>query len=130
MRMLSIAVCGLLGVFSRYFVGVVATKIFPPSFPYGTLSINLIGSFWIGVVYVLGVERAIISEELRMGIMIGYLGGFTTFSSYCLEVARLLEEGSYFYATLYGSLSAFLGYGATFLGLYLGRWVSSRGGAL
>lgn len=121
MRLPYIAVFGLLGVFSRYLVGVTITRHIATAFPLGTFAINMTGAFAIGIVYVLGVEQAVISEDLRIGIMVGYLGGFTTFSSYCLETVRLLETGRLAYAALYAGLSNLLGLAAALGGMALTR---------
>lgn len=123
-RLIYIAIFGLLGVFARFYVGLSVTKILAPPFPYATFLINIVGAFLIGVIYVLGAERAAISADLRIGIMVGFLGGFTTFSSYCLEASRLLEDGEYWYSALYFVLSPILGLGANLLGLFLTRIIT------
>ena len=121
MRILYIAFFGVLGVFSRYYLGAAISKHLLPPFPYGTFIINMLGAFLIGVVYVLGAERASLSPDLRIGLMVGFLGGFTTFSSYCLEAVRLVEEADYFYAAVYLGVSPILGFMAAFLGMILVR---------
>jgi fluoride exporter len=118
---LYIAVFGLIGVFSRYYLGLYITKLLPPPFPYGTFIINSLGSFIIGIIYVLGVEKSLIPADIRVGIMVGFLGGFTTFSSYCLETARLTNESKYFYAMLYLVLSPCVGYLAALIGIFMTR---------
>ena len=62
-------------------------------FPYGTLSVNVIGSFFIGIAFVLLTERLTVGAEVRAFIMIGFLGAFTTFSTFSLETLFLLQEG-------------------------------------
>ena len=119
--LLPIGLFGVLGVFCRYFMGLGVNKLFPSAFPYGTFSINILGSFLIGVIFVAGVERAHIHPSLRLGIMIGFLGGFTTFSSYCLEAALLFERGKTFYALCYFLLSPMIGIIFTFLGITFAR---------
>ena len=120
-RVFYIAIFGLLGVFSRYYLGLGISKVLPPPFPYGTFLINITGAFVIGVIHVLGVERASMSPDLRIGVMVGFLGGYTTFSSYCLEMARLTEEAEFTYAAIYFLLSPVLGYLAALLGMVLTR---------
>lgn len=112
---------GVFGVLSRYYMDLGVSKVLGPPFPYGTFFINLIGAFVIGMIYVLGVERVAISEDIRIGLMVGFLGGFTTFSSYCLDVIRLIENDKYGYAIIYAALSTFLGFAATFSGMFLIR---------
>ena len=121
MRLFLIGLFGVLGVFSRYLMGLVVGRMLPAPFPYPTFTINIVGAFLIGVVYVLGVERAAIPTDLRIGIMVGFLSGFTTFSSYCLEFARLIEGAEYWYAAFYLGLSNAVGILATFAGLVLAR---------
>lgn len=121
MTVLYVGIFGLLGVYARYFAGLWAGKYLIHPFPYVTIAINVIGSFLIGLVYVLGFEKSLLSSELRVGIMVGFLGGFTTFSAYCLEIGRLIEMSEYGYAAAYLVLSSLLGILATFAGFYLAR---------
>jgi len=124
-KLLYIALFGLLGVLSRYFVFLRIEKLLNTPFPYGTFLINLIGSFLIGVVYILGIERALISEDIRIGIIVGFLGGFTTFSTYSLDVIRLIEKGEVLTAIVYASLSPIVGIGSAFFGIMLiRRWIT------
>lgn len=121
MSFVYIGLFGLIGVFSRYFVGLLASTYLMPTFPFGIFLINLLGSLLIGVVYVIGVERAAISPDLRLGLIVGFLGGFTTFSSFTLEAVRLVEEAEYFYAALYLILSPALGFLAALGGILLAK---------
>jgi CrcB protein len=105
-----ISMFGLLGVFSRYLIGLAFTRVNESfQFPFSTLFINLLGSFIIGVVYVLVTEKGMFSQELRLGIMVGLLGGFTTFSTFSLEALQLIESGRYTEAASYLILSPTLG---------------------
>jgi len=124
-KIIYIAVFGLLGVFGRYYGQLLAARVLPPQLPFGTFLINMVGAFLIGVVYVLGLERQMVGPELRLGLMVGFLGGFTTFSSYCLEGVRLAEDASYLHAFLYLGLSPVFGVGATLVGLATARWLST-----
>ena len=118
-----IGVFGLVGVFARYFLGISVNQWMPTPFPYGTFLINILGSFLIGVIYIWGVERSGLSEDLRIGLIVGLLGGFTTFSSYSVEVFRLLENQEYRIAALYFILSPVLGLISCFAGALLARLV-------
>ena len=89
---------------------------FLSSFPYGTLSVNLIGSFLIGVVYAL-VDRGNLSPETRLFLATGLLGGFTTFSAFSLDALNLLQEGLLMEGVSYIMLSIFLGISFAFLGI-------------
>ncbi len=121
MNLISILVFGVLGIFCRYMINWVTSLFYQAPFPLSTFVINLLGSFLIGVVYVLAVERSALNPELRMGLMVGFLGGFTTFSSYSLETLRLLEESKYFLAATYGIVSPILGLLCAFLGTSVAR---------
>ncbi len=88
-----------------------------PNFPFGTLAVNLIGSLLIGMVYALHWERPLVSDELAKFIMIGFLGGFTTFSAVSLEGFNLIQNDRIFSALAYligsplaGLLCAYFGY--------------------
>ncbi|OFZ55921.1 MAG: hypothetical protein A2428_01990 [Bdellovibrionales bacterium RIFOXYC1_FULL_54_43] len=121
MQILYIAGFGVLGVLARYYSGLFVEKVLFPPFPHGTFLVNVAGSFLVGAIYVLTAERMAVTPELRLGIMVGFLGGFTTFSSYCLEAIKLLEAAEYFYAALYFGLSPVLGVFAAFGGIFLAR---------
>ena len=71
----------------------------------------------------IGVEKTHISQNLRIGIMVGFLGGFTTFSSYCLDAFKLLEAQKYLTCLLYVSLSSVVGIFSAFIGIILARQV-------
>ncbi|OQW47633.1 MAG: hypothetical protein A4S09_15080 [Proteobacteria bacterium SG_bin7] len=120
-RIFLLGAFGFLGVLSRYYFGVAALKLYPASFPVGTFLINVLGSFLIGSVYTLGLERSLISEDLRVAITLGFLGGFTTFSAYSLETVVLLNEAKYFMAAMYWGLTPVLGVAAVFAGIYFTR---------
>lgn len=122
-----IAAFGVLGVLSRYYLGAFVTRQLLPPFPYGTFLINFVGAFILGLIYVLGVERAALSVDVRIGLMVGFLGGFTTFSSYCLEVLRLFEDGERWYAVFYFTASPIVGVAACLAGIALGRGLKGLG---
>ncbi len=123
MQLVWIGVFGVMGVYSRYFLGSWLSVQLSFFFPYATLLINVLGCFLAGVVYVLGIEHVSFSPEIRSAIMVGFLGGFTTFSAFGLEVTRLIEETEYSYAAVYLGLSCILGIGAVFAGLIFTRFL-------
>ncbi len=123
MKIALIGIFGVLGVMARFYLGNVITKSISSDYPFGTFVINMLGAFLIGVIYVIGTERLFLPDDIRLGLMIGFLGGFTTFSAYCIEVARLIEDARYFYAILYFGLSPILGVIAVFSGLALTRFL-------
>jgi CrcB protein len=95
--------------------------IYGKDFPYATLSINLLGSFLMGFLFIETLERLTISPELRTGILTGGLGGFTTFSTFEMETLLLVEQGNLGKAALYVLLSVGLGFLGAFGGAYLAR---------
>ncbi len=125
MRLLWIAIFGLVGIFARYFIGVGVARTLNPPYPLATFAINLTGSLLIGLVYVLGIEKSAIDPEIRIGLMVGLLGGYTTFSSYSLETYLLFESGRRLAAILYVTSSPILGLAATALGVGLGRLIGN-----
>jgi len=104
-----IALAGLAGTLIRYWLAGFVTRQYGENFPWGTLIVNLIGSFLAGALYHLAEERLLISPTLRTIILIGLLGGFTTFSSYGLQTFTLLRDGQLGLATLNVALSNVLG---------------------
>lgn len=102
---------------SRYLVQQLVTKLTTISFPYGTLTVNILGSFIIGVIFALGAKSNLISNELKLLLATGFCGGFTTFSSFSLETLSLMKSGQFLYAFAYLALSIILGFAATFLAI-------------
>ncbi|MGB4846153.1 MAG: fluoride efflux transporter CrcB [Ferruginibacter sp.] len=85
-------------------------------FPYATLSVNIIGSFIIGVIFALCIKEDVVLNNWKLFVATGICGGFTTFSAFSLENMGLLQSGKYGMALTYIGLSILLGIGATFLG--------------
>ena len=109
LRLLLIALFGAIGTLARYGLqGVVQIKM-GSVFPYGTLLINLLGCFFLGLIGQLTLNRMIISPEWRVAIAVGFFGGFTTFSSFGWETAKMLEAGEWLRAGTYVASSVVLG---------------------
>lgn len=121
MKFIYLAGFGLAGVFARYLCGEAARALSLDGLPYSTFAVNLLGAFLIGVAFVLGQEKNLLSPELRLGIMVGFLGGFTTFSSLALETVHLYAEGRQLHAAFYLLLTNALGVAAVLAGLGAGR---------
>lgn len=90
-----ISLGAIVGASSRYFVGRLATRSLTASYPYGTLLINITGSFILGLFMVWSTERALPDPRWRLMIAIGFCGSYTTFSSYAYESFSLFEQGHY-----------------------------------
>jgi fluoride exporter len=109
LRLVLIAVFGAIGTLARYGLqGVVQIKM-GSTFPYGTLLINLTGCFFLGLLGQLMLNRIIVSPEMRMAIAVGFFGGYTTFSSFGWETAKMLEAGEWLWATTYIAASVVFG---------------------
>lgn len=125
--LLAIAVIGAGGAFgsiARYLVSTWFLQRFGPSFPWGTFTINVTGSFLIGIVLQLALPRAGFSPYLRVFLATGVLGGYTTFSTYAFEALTLTSESLYLRALLYTFGSVFAGVVAAYAGVVLARLVS------
>ena len=119
MQWLMIAIGGALGSMARYAAVSYITPLFAYRFPFGTFIVNISGSFLIGVAYVVIVEKAIIPVEWRLFFITGIIGGYTTFSSFSLEVLQTWQEGYPLNSILYVTGSVFLGLLATYIGMQL-----------
>lgn len=109
MQWLAIALGGALGSVLRFAAVGYLTPLLNYRFPFGTFVVNIVGSFLIGVAYVLLVEKTTLPVEWRLFFITGVLGGFTTFSAFSLEILQLWQEGHVFNALLYASSSVILG---------------------
>ena len=118
---LSIAAGGALGSVLRHFVGKGTLALLGGAFPYGTLFVNVLGSFAMGVFVGLFAHFVNPSQETRAFLTVGLLGGFTTFSSFSLDVVTLYERGETLSAISYIALSLILSLAAIFAGLLLTR---------
>jgi fluoride exporter len=117
----AIALFGVIGCWARYGVTSLVQTIYGGVFPYATLSINVGGSFLMGFLFIETLERLTMSPELRTGILTGFLGGYTTFSTFEMELLLLAERGDIVKAVLYCVFSVGLGFAAAFFGAYLAR---------
>ena len=118
-----IAIGGAVGALLRYAVDDVVTRVTGGSFPFGTLLVNVTGSFVLGVLFALAIDRSVLPPEVRPGLMIGVLGAYTTFSTWMLESWRLIEVGAYVYALANIGGSVLAGMAAVWLGIVVGRLV-------
>ena len=106
---IAIAIGGTLGCWARYAQTVFVQATFGRDFPYATLSINVIGSFLMGFLFILTLERLMIPPSVRVGILTGVLGGYTTFSSFGWETAKMMEDGEWLRASTYVAASVVAG---------------------
>jgi len=119
MQWLMIAIGGALGSMARYAAVGYLTPLLNYRFPFGTFIVNISGSFLIGVAYVVIVEKQIIPSEWRLFFITGILGGYTTFSSFSLEVLQAFEAGHPGTALSYAASSVVLGLVFAYVGMQL-----------
>ena len=122
-RLLLVALGGALGSMARYGVGLGAARLFPAStWPWGTLTVNVVGGLVMGLlVGWMGLRADAGQETLRVFAAVGLLGGFTTFSAFSLETALMIERREYGLAGAYVLLSVVLAVAALMAGLMLAR---------
>jgi len=116
-----IAAGGATGALMRYWMSNGIYALLGRGFPYGTLTVNVVGSLFMGFLYVFMIERMDIRVEWRAGLLIGLLGAFTTFSTFSIETLNLLEAGEQLKAGLNILLSVTLCIVACWLGMIVGR---------
>ena len=120
-ELLFIAFGGSIGAVLRYLLSNMVYNVMGRSFPYGTLSVNILGSFLMGLSFVLLTEKLTLGSETRSFIIVGLLGAFTTFSTFSMETLFLLQYGNIFKAILNIFLSVILCLIAAWAGLILAK---------
>ena len=119
--LLVVVLGGSLGSLGRYAISIFVQKYSSAFFPWATLITNLLGSFLIGVVFVLANQKFAFNENWHLFLKVGLLGALTTFSTFSLETVQLLGQGNYFYAFSNLVLNVFCTLLATLLAIYLTR---------
>lgn len=123
LKILVVAAGGSVGAVARYLASTWAAERFGANFPYGTLIVNVIGCFIIGIFMTMTTERFIVSPYWRLLITVGFVGGLTTFSSFSYETFRLLEDADIMMALYNIALNLILGFLATWLGIGAARLI-------
>ncbi len=121
MRLFWICLGGAAGTGARYLLSGWTLNKFGPAFPFGTLAVNVLGSFLLAVLMYVGVEADLMSPTLRLALTTGVLGGFTTYSTFSYETMRYLQEGVWGLAILNVFISVFGCLAACVLG-----WAGAR----
>jgi len=114
---------GGLGCITRYVISGWVYNLAGRALPFGTLAVNVIGSLLLGLIMEGSLRSTLLSPDLRIGLTVGFLGGFTTFSTFSYETVRLLEEGSLVAAGANILLNVTVCVAAAVLGIYLARQI-------
>ncbi|MGB3100134.1 MAG: fluoride efflux transporter CrcB [Solirubrobacterales bacterium] len=122
-RYLLIAGFGAAGAASRYAVDSRLSAITGGQFPWGTLTVNVVGAFLLGVLIAVTTERVLVDQNWRIGLGIGFLGSFTTFSTFAYESVRLAEDSAWLLTAANVAGMVTLGLFAAFAGLAVGRTI-------
>lgn len=121
-KVLLVMLGGGIGALSRYGVTLLAVKLFGARFPWGTLTVNLVGCFLIGLCFALGDRGLnIMNPSARLFFVTGYLGGLTTFSTFAMETVNSMGGGISLIAAANFFSNNILGVGLVFLGMWVGR---------
>jgi len=122
MKMFMVGLGGFAGSICRYWVSDLSHRLFSnPFFPYGTLTVNALGCLFIGFLSGLSEARQIFSPEVRVLILVGFLGGFTTFSTFGYEIFTAARDGQFFSVLINLLLHLTLGFGSVWLGFSLSK---------
>ena len=121
-KILSIAVGGAFGAVTRYLLNISPLADLFAKFPFPTFFINVAGSFLIGFMLILLTDKLQINDNLRLAVIVGFLGAFTTFSTFEMEIYGLIQEKHFLTALLYLFTSVFLG----FISVLCGVWLAKR----
>lgn len=119
-KLLLVMCGGSLGAASRYAVGLLAAKLWGPAFPWGTLIVNLAGCLLIGLLFSLADRVRLLTPEMRLFLITGYLGALTTFSSFALETVHAGRTGLALQPLVNVLANNFGGLALTFLGMWIG----------
>lgn len=123
LKILSIAIGGSLGAVARYLVNISPLAGAAGKFPLPTFVINIVGSFLIGFLMIVFADKVEVSDNIRMAVIVGFLGAFTTFSTFEVEVFGLVREREFLTGFLYLFLSVFVGFVGVVSGVAIGRRV-------
>lgn len=116
-----IAIAGSFGALGRYYMTDLAHRLLGGGYPYGTLAVNIVGSFLIGLIIQTGISTDLISPAWRLALTVGFLGAFTTFSTFSYETLSYLEDGTWSMAGVNIVANVLLAMIAVFFGVLLGR---------
>ncbi|GAA0783715.1 fluoride efflux transporter CrcB [Hathewaya limosa] len=119
-KLFYVGIGGFLGALIRYLISNTSTKLLGTKLPYGTLIVNILGGFLIGLIMGLSMNKNLISPNLKLFLTTGVMGGLTTFSTFSYETVTLFNNGSYILGVINISLNLFL----SLIGVVLGQFIS------
>ena len=122
-KILAVGLGGFLGSVARYITVKSLDEKLNAVFPYGTLTVNIIGSFLLGLIYSIALRKAGVTENWRLFLGVGFCGGFTTFSAFALENFMLIQQKFIGISLVYTSISLVAGLFALVAGMWLGRLI-------
>jgi CrcB protein len=120
-KILSIAIGGAFGAVARYLINISPLSALFGKFPFQTFFINVAGSFLIGFLLILLTDKFSVGENFRFAVIVGFLGAFTTFSTFEMEIYGLVRERESMLALIYLFLSVVLGFAALLFGVWLAK---------
>ncbi len=118
---LAISLGAILGANARYWMSRSTLRLLGPAFPYGTLAINVLGSFILGFFMIWTTQRVVVDPRWRLLVAVGFCGGFTTFSSFAFESMSLMEQGQWMLMATNIITNNLLSVGAVLAGMALAR---------
>lgn len=121
LRILSVAIGGAFGAVARYLINISPLADIFEKFPLPTFLINITGSFLIGFLLIIFADKIEMNDHLRMAVIIGFLGAFTTFSTFEMEIYGLVREREFLTGMIYLTLSVVVGFAGVVAGVALGR---------
>lgn len=110
---------GAIGSIARFLSQQMIARYYPSSFPWGTLIVNIVGCFIIGIVYAFGEKGNLLSPDMRLLLATGFCGGFTTFSTFAYENISMMREGELLYTFMYIAASIIVGFLAAYIGVLI-----------
>lgn len=121
-RVLAIAAAGAVGSLARYWLSALVQRWAGTPFPWGTFAVNIIGSFLFGLIWTLAEERLVISTEMRIMLLTGFMGAFTTFSTFAFETGLFVRDSQWM--LVFGNIAAqiIIGISAVLLGIRVGQF--------
>jgi len=120
-KLFFVGIGGFIGACLRYIVTINSAKVFGPHFPYGTLIVNVTGGIIIGIIMEVSVTSHLISENMKLFLATGIMGGLTTFSTFSYETVSFFNCGSYMLAMINVVLNLFLSFSGVVFGKYIAQ---------